>query len=336
MGNCARLFLLPALKPCGEHGQPLRTSVKNPGFQHLIRAGRDQNAYQDHNNAEDLFTVLADAQESASNGHHSRARQRSEQYQMQTQHLGFHRATDHRRRSAEAPAPPRAQSREQWQRRVAKIAPSGNALRVALCCAGCFEGLIGGQRCIGELERGHIDRDRHREHRSRRRTSQMRHFLELTFAPRLLPSGVALSAPTRALVARTRSTARLPARHRRTLAGTKNIAVIAAAADAHRHAAAPAAIQPVALLPLLHRTPPQHWTAPGFAGLNDMRKIAPTGIAPLEAPGVLIGSRGLLCLGVAVQLRAERRNASRPRQSRTKTDAGTSAADRGRLRFVYV
>jgi hypothetical protein len=39
-----------------------------------------------------------------------------------------------------------------------------------------------------------------------------------------------------------------------------------------------------------NRTPPQHWTAPGFAGLNDVRKIAPTGIAPLEAPGVLIGS----------------------------------------------
>ena len=55
--------------------------------------------------------------------------------------------------------------------------------------------------------------------------------------------------------------------------------------DAHRHAAAPAAIQPVALLPLLHRTPPQHWTAPGFAELNDVRKIAPTGIAPLEARG---------------------------------------------------
>ena len=113
----------------------------------------------------------------------------------------------------------------------------------------------------------------------------MRHFIELTFAPRLLSSGMASSTPTRALVARTGSTTSLPARHRRTLAGAKNIAVIASAADAHRHVAAPAAIQPVALLPLLHRTPPQHWTAPGFAGLNDVRQIAPTGIAPLEARG---------------------------------------------------
>jgi hypothetical protein len=146
-------------------------------------------------------------------------------------------------------------------------------------------GFFGSQRCIGELERGHIDRDRHREHRSRRRTSHMRHFIELTLAPRLLSSGMAPRSPTRALVARTGTTTRLQARHRRTLARTKNIAVIASAADAHRHVAAPTAIQPVALLPLLHRTPPQHWTAPGFAGLNDVRKIAPTGIAPLEARG---------------------------------------------------
>jgi hypothetical protein len=35
----------------------------------------------------------------------------------------------------------------------------------------------------------------------------MRHFIELTFAPRLLSSGMASSTPTRALVARTGSTA---------------------------------------------------------------------------------------------------------------------------------
>jgi hypothetical protein len=49
--------------------------------------------------------------------------------------------------------------------------------------------------------------------------------------------------------------------------------VIAAVADAHRHAAAPAAIQPVALLPLLHRTPPQDWTAPYITGLNALRSL---------------------------------------------------------------
>lgn len=81
----------------------------------------------------------------------------------------------------------------------------------------------------------------------------MRHFIELTLAPLLLPSGMAPRSTARALVAGTGTPARLPAGHRGTLSGTKNIAAIAAPADAHRHAAAPAAIQPVALLPLLHR-----------------------------------------------------------------------------------
>ena len=113
----------------------------------------------------------------------------------------------------------------------------------------------------------------------------MRHFLKLTLAPRLLSSGVPPGATAGALVPCAGTTARLPAGYGSAVAGTKDVAVIASTADAHRHAAAPAAIQPVALPPLLHRTPPQHWTAPGFAGLNDVRKIAPTGIAPLEARG---------------------------------------------------
>jgi hypothetical protein len=164
----------------------------------------------------------------------------------------------------------------------------------------------------------------------------MRHFIELTLAPCLLPSRVPPRSPTRALVARTGTTARLPAGHRGTLPGTKNIAAIASAADAHRHAAAPAAIQPVALLPLLQRTPPQDWTAPCFAGINTVRKIAPTGIAPLEAREFLIGFPGLLCLGVASSLsgNASLRLARKIRGK--KTDAGASAADGGRLRFDYV
>jgi hypothetical protein len=136
-----------------------------------------------------------------------------------------------------------------------------------------------------DLDRGHIDRDRHREHRSARGTSPMRHFIELTLAPPLLPSRVPARSRARALVSGPGATTRLPARRRGALTGTKNVAVIAASANAHQHAAAPAAIQPVTLLPVLHPTPPQHWTAPGRTGLNDVRKIAPTGIAPLEARG---------------------------------------------------
>ena len=127
----------------------------------------------------------------------------------------------------------------------------------------------------------------------------MRHFVILTLAPHLLPSGMAPGSPACALVAGTGTPARLPAGHRGTPAATINIAAIASAADADRLAAAPAAIQPVALHSLLHRTPPQDWTAPCFARINAVRKIAPTGIAPLEAREFLTGFPGLRCLDLA-------------------------------------
>jgi hypothetical protein len=135
------------------------------------------------------------------------------------------------------------------------------------------------------LNRGHIDRDRHREHRSHRCTSPLRHFLTFPIAPGLLASRVPARSATGALIPGAGTLVRGAARLDCTLAGAINVAAIAPTADAHQHVAAPAAKQPVALFRLLHRTPPQHWTAPGCAGLNDVRKIAPTGIAPLEARG---------------------------------------------------
>lgn len=138
---------------------------------------------------------------------------------------------------------------------------------------------------IGMLDRGHIDRDRHREHPPNRCTSLLRHFLKFPITPGLLPSGVSPGSTTRALIPGAGASVRRSARDRCALASAIDIAVIARIADADQHAAAPAAIQPVGLLPLLHPTPPQHWTAPGCTGLNGVRKIAPTGIAPLEARG---------------------------------------------------
>jgi hypothetical protein len=52
-------------------------------------------------------------------------------------------------------------------------------------------------------------------------------------------------------------------------------------------------------------TPPQDWTAPCFAGINTVRKVAPTGISPLEAREFLTGFPGLRCFGVACSLRVE-------------------------------
>ena len=108
-------------------------------------------------------------------------------------------------------------------------------------------------------------------------------------------------------------------------------------ADAGLIAAASAAIQPVALRPLLHRTPPQHWTAPGCTGLNAVRKIAPTGIAPLEAPGVFHTVPGPSLLGRDLKLKWEWFCAAEPRNPRPrKLGIGTSAAVGGRPRFDYV
>ena len=168
---------------------------------------------------------------------------------------------------------------------MAKIAPSGLAPPPVVALRHRHGHGFSFGRFIGRLDCGHIDRDRHREHRSHRCTSLLRHFLKFPLAPRLLPSGVPARSTTGALIPGASTPVRGAAGHGCTLAGAKNIAVIARSADAHRYIAAPTAIQPVAFLPLLHRTPPQHWTAPGCAGLNDVRKIAPTGIAPLEARG---------------------------------------------------
>jgi hypothetical protein len=168
---------------------------------------------------------------------------------------------------------------------MAKIAPSGLALSRMAALRRRSGQRFGYGGFIVVLDRGHIDRDRYREHRTHRRTSLLRHFLTFTFAPLMLSSGVPPGSTARALIPSSGTPVRGPAGDCGALAGAINIAVIAPIADAHQHAAAPAAIQPVGLLPLLHPTPPQHWTAPGCAGLNDVRKIAPTGIAPLEARG---------------------------------------------------
>jgi hypothetical protein len=218
---------------------------------------------------------------------------------------------------------------------MAKIAPSGNALMAVLCLEGCCEGHIRCRRCIVELDHGRYDRDRHREHRSRRCTSLMRHFVDLTFAPSLLPGSVPPGSTTGALIPGAGTSVRRAPGHRRALADTINIAAIAAAADAHRHAAAPAAIQPVALFPHLHRTPPQDWTAPCFAGINTVRKVAPTGISPLEAREFLTGFPGLRCFGVACSLSGNGSARLEREIQQKNTEIGASAADGGRLRLVY-
>ena len=163
----------------------------------------------------------------------------------------------------------------------------------------------------------------------------MRHLLRAPLAPGLLSGGVALGPTAGALVARTGTPARLaPALHR-ALPGTINVAAVTPPAQAHRYAAAPAAIQPVALFPHLHRTPPQDWTAPCFAGINTVRKVAPTGISPLEAREFVRGFPGLRCFGVACSLSGNGSARHEREIQQKKTDIGASAAEGGRLHLDY-
>jgi hypothetical protein len=163
----------------------------------------------------------------------------------------------------------------------------------------------------------------------------MRHFVDLTLAPRLLPSGVPPGSTACAPVPGAGTSVRRAPGHRGALAGTINIAAIAPAADADRHAAAPAAIQPVALLPHLRRTPPQDWTALCFAGINTVRKSAPTGISSLEAREFVRGFPGLRCFGVACSLSGNGSARHEREIQEKKTQIGASAADGGNPRLLY-
>jgi hypothetical protein len=165
------------------------------------------------------------------------------------------------------------------------MAPSYLALATIVTLWRRDDRLVGSAGCIGGLDRGHIGRDRQGEHRCGQCTSLLRHFLNFPIPPGLLPGRMPAGSTACALIPGAGSPVRGAARYGCALPGAINIAPIARSTDAHQHAAAPAAIQPEALLLLLHPTPPQHWTAPGFTGLNALRKIAPTGIAPLEARG---------------------------------------------------
>lgn len=203
---------------------------------------------------------------------------------------------------------------------MTKSASSNGALTLVVTPGRRSVGLFGGAACIGYLDRGHIDRDRHREHRSHRCTSLLRHFITLTLPPGVLSSGMPLGSTMGALIARAGAPVGGAAGHGRALAGTKNIAVIAQLADAHRHAAAPAAIQPVALLPLLHRTPPQHWTVPGCTGLNAVAEDRPHRHRTAGGPGVLIGSRAFFAWAWAGSLSG---NGSAPPRAQNPTPEST-------------
>jgi hypothetical protein len=106
----------------------------------------------------------------------------------------------------------------------------------------------------------------------------MRHYLRIALrvpaSPRLLTRGVLMRTAARALITHTRPAKRRPSRRSSAPVGAVHMAVIAIAADADLHPAAPTRILPVALLP--HRTPhlTKQWTNPCSARIT-ARRISP-------------------------------------------------------------
>lgn len=97
-----------------------------------------------------------------------------------------------------------------------------------------------------------------------RGTALMRHFLPPTHPPPPLPGGMTMRSPAAALIARCGSTTGLAPADPRAFTRTVNVAVIAAAANAHLHRTTPAVIEPITRLAQFpHRPLPKRWTAPG-------------------------------------------------------------------------
>ena len=77
-----------------------------------------------------------------------------------------------------------------WLVRLRWFAVASQALTIVVTPGRRSARLFGGTACIGHLDHGHIDRDRHREHRFHRCTSLLRHFIALTLPPCVLSSGM--------------------------------------------------------------------------------------------------------------------------------------------------
>jgi hypothetical protein len=80
----------------------------------------------------------------------------------------------------------------------------------------------------------------------------MRHFLLLALPPPLLPGGMATRAAVAQLITGTGPAQRLPPAQTSTPPGAVLVPTIAVPTDAHLLRAAPATVQPIALLPRLH------------------------------------------------------------------------------------
>ena len=128
----------------------------------------------------------------------------------------------------------------------------------------------------------------------------MRHFLRLAFAPDALARGVSTRAAVAVLVALRGAAQRFAPAYPRTFTGAVAVAAVAVAADAHLLRAAPAIVQPIALLACLHAPARAHWTTPRIAGIKAERTRLSA--RACRRPGVLARTcPGLRLFGVRIQ-----------------------------------
>ena len=148
------------------------------------------------------------------------------------------------------------------------------------------------------------DRGRSRRHYGRAerlRGTLMRHFLRLPRAPRALPRRVATRSAVALLVAGTGAAQRLAPANPRALRRAVLVAAVAVPTDAHLLRAAPATVQPIALLARPHAPRTQRWTTPRNAGIKEAQ-TRPYAARACRRPGVLPG----MCPGLRLSgVRAE-------------------------------
>ena len=156
------------------------------------------------------------------------------------------------------------------QRACARTGSSERRVRLLCGCGGVAPRHVG----MGPLGRGLGRAGRHYERVGAGEGTLMRHFLRLALAPGALPGGVPTRSAVALLVAFTGAAQRLAPADLRALPRAVLVAAVAVAADAHLLRAAPATVQPIALLACPHAPRTQHWTTPRIAGIKARRTRA--------------------------------------------------------------
>ena len=138
---------------------------------------------------------------------------------------------------------------------------------------------------MGSMGRGLGRTGRHYARAGLKEGTLMRHFLGLALAPGALPGSVRAGPAIAALVAPTSATHRLAPAHPRASPRAVAVAAVATTANPHLLGAAPAVVQPIALLACRH-APTLHWTTPRIAGIK-ARRTRLTRARACRRPGVL-------------------------------------------------